>query len=131
MGNNIKPVPIGMPVEWCCKMIVVPKKNGWIHRTTDLQQLNAQCQHETYHCQSPFKLACQVPPNMEKTILDAVAGHHAIPLDETSKPLSQHWSVSGADTAAFNNHKDKLQSGITIHGHKTNLSHISRENQVC
>ena len=84
----IEPVPIGEPVEWCSKMIVIPKKDGRPRRTVDLQQLNSQCQRETHHCQSPFQLACQVPVNSKKTVLDAVDGFHAIPLDDESKPLT-------------------------------------------
>ena len=54
----------------------------------DLQRLNAQCLRETHHCQSPFTLACQVPPNTKKTVLDAVDGYFAIPLDEESQLLT-------------------------------------------
>lgn len=62
------------PVEWCSRMIVVPKKDGRPRRTVDLQQLNKQCQRKTHHCQPPFQLACQIPPNVKKTVLDAVNG---------------------------------------------------------
>lgn len=86
--NTIEPVPTGVPVEWCSKMIVVPKKDGRPRRTVDLQQLNQQCQCETHHCQLPFQLACLVPPNVKKTVLDAVDGYHTIPLDDASKPLT-------------------------------------------
>lgn len=34
--NTIEPVPTGVPVEWCSKMIVVPKKDGRPRRTVDL-----------------------------------------------------------------------------------------------
>ena len=39
----IEPVPIGEPVEWCVKMVVIPKKDGRPRCTVDLQKLNAQC----------------------------------------------------------------------------------------
>ena len=54
----------------------------------DLQHLNSQCLRETNHCQSPFHLACQLPPSSKKTILDAVDGYHAIALDKISQPLT-------------------------------------------
>ena len=86
--NIIEPVPISEPVEWYSRMIVVPKKDGRSRRTVDLQQLNKQCQRETHLYQPPFQLACQIPPNVKKTVLDAVDGYHAIPLDGASKPLT-------------------------------------------
>ena len=84
----IEPVPIGEPVEWCSHMVVIAKKNCKPRGTIDLQKLNAQCYRETHHCQSPFQLACQIPPNMKKTILDALDGFHAIELDEASGKLT-------------------------------------------
>ena len=87
-NNIIEPVPIGEPVEWCSKTIVVPKKDGQRQRTIDLQQLNEPCQRQTHHCQSPFKLVYQVPPIMKKTLLDTVDGCHVIPQDKASNPLT-------------------------------------------
>ena len=84
----IEQVPIGDPVEWCSPMVVTAKKDGTPRRTVDLQKLNRQCRRETHHVQSPFQLACKVPPNTKRTILDATDGYHAIPLDEASKPLT-------------------------------------------
>lgn len=84
----IEPVPVGEPVSWCSPMVVIPKKDGRPRRTVDLQKLNSQCLRETHHCQSPFKLACQVPKGTKKTVLDATDGYHSIPLDEESKPLT-------------------------------------------
>ena len=43
---------------------------------------------ETLHYQSPFQLACQVPPKSKKTVLDTVESYHAIALDEDSQPLT-------------------------------------------
>ena len=84
----IEPVPVGEPVTWCSPMVVITKKDGRPRRTVDLQRLNSQCLRETHHCESPFKLACQVPSNTKKTVIDATDGYHAIPLDEESKPLT-------------------------------------------
>ena len=84
----IEPVPIGEPVTWSSRMVIIQKKDGRPRRTVDLQKLNAQCDRETHHCQCPFQLACQVPPNTKKTILDAVDGFYAIPLDEESRNLT-------------------------------------------
>ena len=84
----IEKVPVGEPVHWCSPMVVAAKKDGRPRRTVDLQRLNSQCLRETHHCESPFKLACQVAPNTKKTVLDATDGYHAIPLDDESKPLT-------------------------------------------
>ena len=84
----IEPVPIAEPVVWCSPMVVTSKKDGTPRRTVDLQKLNDQCLRETHHCQSPFKLACQIPPHTKKTVLDATDGYHAIEFDEESKPLT-------------------------------------------
>ena len=84
----IAPVPIGTPVEWCTTMVTATKKNGNIRHTIDLQHLNAQSKRETHYCPSPFQLACQVPPNMKKTVFDAVDSYHAIPLDQVSQHLT-------------------------------------------
>ena len=69
-------------------MVITAKKDGTPRRTVDLQHLNSQCLRETHHCQSPFQLACQVPPNGKKTVLDTVDGYHATALDEASQPLT-------------------------------------------
>ena len=84
----IAPVPIGSPAEWCTTMVVALKKQGKIRRTLDFQKLNDQCLRETHHTESPFKLACQVPPNTYKTVLDAVDGYHSVMLDEESQQLT-------------------------------------------
>ena len=69
-------------------MVVATKKDGRPRRTVDLQRLNAQSLRETHHCQSPFQLASQVPSNTYKTVIDAVDGYHAVPLDEESQQLT-------------------------------------------
>ena len=84
----IKPVPVGTPTDWCSTMVVALKKSGKVRRTVDLQGLNKQCKRETHHTESPFNLACQVPPGTKKTVLDASEGYHAIALDEESQPLT-------------------------------------------
>ena len=76
----IEPLFIGDSVEWCCKVFVLPQKDGRSHRLVDLQQLN--------HCQSPFQLACKIPCNIKKAVLDIVDGYYAIPLQDKSKPLT-------------------------------------------
>ena len=71
------------------------KKIGKPCCTTDLQKLNAQCYRETHHCQSPFQLACRIPSNTKKTVLDAVDGFHAIELDEASGKLATFITEQG------------------------------------
>ena len=92
----IEPVPIGEAIEWCSQMVVVGKKDGRVRRTVDFQKLNQQCKRETNHCQPPFMLATQVPPNVRKTVFDAVDGYHAIELDEASKSLTTFITPWGA-----------------------------------
>ena len=84
----IEVVPIGDPVFFCSHWLLVPKKNGNPRSVVDYQHLNSQCRRETHYCQPPFLLATQVPPNMKKTVLDAVDGYHAVELDEESKALT-------------------------------------------
>ena len=84
----IEPVPMGDPVKWCSPMVVTAKSDGGPRRTVDLQKLNQQCLRETHHCQSPFRLASQIPRHTKKSVLDATDGYHAIPLDDESKPLT-------------------------------------------
>ena len=84
----IKPVDIGTPVEWCSPMVITSKKDGTPRRTIDLQKLNSQSARETHHCKSPFQLASQVPVNTKKTVIDAVNGYHAIPLEPESQKLT-------------------------------------------
>ena len=84
----IEEVPIGKSVVWCSQMVVTAKKHGRPRRTVDLQKLSSQCLRKTHHCQSPFRLACLVPPHTKKTVVDATDGYHAIELDDESKPLN-------------------------------------------
>ena len=69
-------------------MIIAAKKDGRPRRTVDLQHLNDQSMRETHHCESPFNLACQVPPSTYKIVLDAVDGYHTVSLDAESQPLT-------------------------------------------
>ena len=64
------------------------KKNGKPRRTIDLQKLNVRCYRETHHCQSPFRLVCQISANTKKTVLDAVDGFDPIEFDEASRKLT-------------------------------------------
>ena len=52
-----------------------------------MQKLNFQCYRETHHFQSLFQLACQISPNMKKSVLDGIDGFHATELDEASCKL--------------------------------------------
>ena len=81
----IEPVPVGTPVTWCHRMVVVAKKSGKPRRTVDLQPLNRHAIRETHHTESPFHLARAVPPNTLKTVMDAWNGYHSIFLDKNDR----------------------------------------------
>lgn len=76
-------------------MVVLPKRDGKPLGTIDFQHLISRCQRQTPHCQSPFNIACQIPSNVKKTVLDSVDGYHDISLDEARKPLTTFISEWG------------------------------------
>ncbi|XP_043204419.1 uncharacterized protein LOC122371791 [Amphibalanus amphitrite] len=84
----IEPVPIGEPVTWCHRMVVVSKKSGSPRRCVDLQPLNRCAARETHHTPSPFHQARSVPRSTYKTILDAWNGYHSVPLHEEDRHLT-------------------------------------------
>ena len=84
----LEPVPIGEPVTWCHRMVVCAKKNGKPRRTVDFQPLNTHATRETHHTQSPFHQARSVPPNMYKTVFDALNGYHSVPICEEDRHLT-------------------------------------------
>ena len=81
----LEPVPVGTPVTWCHKMVIVAKKSGKPRRTVDLQPLNQHAVRETHHTESPFHLARAIPSNTYKTVMDAWNGYHSIPLHEDDR----------------------------------------------
>ena len=81
----LEPVPVGTPVTWCHRMVVVPKKSGKPRRTVDLQPLNKYAVRETHHTESPFHQARSVPPDTYKTVTDAWNGYHSVPLHEDDR----------------------------------------------
>ena len=92
----IEVVPVGEPIKWCSQMVIVQKKDGSLRRTVNYQRLNSQCDRETHHCQPPFMLATQIPPNVKKTVFDAVDGYHVIPLHKDSKHYTTFITPWGA-----------------------------------
>ena len=84
----IEPVPVGDPVTWCHRMVVVSKKNGQPRRCVDLQPLNRHAVRETHHTASPFHQARSVPSNTYKTVLDAWNGYHSVPLHPDDRHLT-------------------------------------------
>ena len=44
----IEKVPVGEPVDWCCRMVTVRKKDGSPRITVDFQHLNKSCLRETH-----------------------------------------------------------------------------------
>ena len=84
----IRPVPAGVPTEWCARMVVVAKKSGKPRRTVDFQKLNSCCLRETHHTPTPFDMVSDVPPHSFKTVADAHWGFHQVELDEESRHLT-------------------------------------------
>ena len=84
----IEPVPVGEPVTWCHRMVVVSKKSGSPRRCVDLQALNRCATRETHHTPSPFHQARSVPRSTYKTVLDAWNGYHSVPLHEDDRHLT-------------------------------------------
>ena len=52
------------------------------------QYLNTQCKRETHYTGTALHLALQVSAQSRKTVLDAMDGHHSVPLDEESQLLT-------------------------------------------
>ena len=56
----ITPVPVGMPTDRYCTMVITAKKNGKPWRTIDYQHLNSQC-IQSHHSTPPCsQWACRV-----------------------------------------------------------------------
>ena len=91
----IEPVPIGTPVTWCHRMVVVPKRSGKPRRTVDLQQLNKHAVRETHHTESPFHQARSVPQNTYKTVSDAWNGYHSIYIQEEDRHFTTFITPKG------------------------------------
>ena len=66
-------------------MVIVAKPDSTPWRTIDYQRLNSQCLCQTHYTHTPFNLASQIPPNMKKTVIDAVDGFHSVELAEESR----------------------------------------------
>ena len=81
----IEPVPVGTPVTWCHRMIIIPKKSGKPRRNVDMQALNDHAVRETRHSQSPYHQARSIPPKTWKTVMDCWNGYHSIPLREEDR----------------------------------------------
>lgn len=91
----IEPVPVGTPVTWCHKMVVVCKKNGKPRRTVDLQALNDHAVRETHHTESPFHLARSVPANKYKSVYDAWNGYHSVKICEEDRHFTTFITPKG------------------------------------
>lgn len=91
----IEAVPVGTPVTWCHRMVVVPKKSGKPRRTVDLQPLNKYAVRETHHTETPFHQARAVPPNTYKTVSDAWNGYHSILLRTEDRHMTTFITPKG------------------------------------
>ena len=81
----LEKIPPGVPVTWCTRLVITPKKDGRPRRTVDLSGLTKVGIRETHHTRSPFKVVCTVPHNMLKSTLDCVDGYHGVPLAEEDR----------------------------------------------
>ena len=81
----LEKVPIGTPVTWCSRMVIIPKRSGKPRRTVDFQALNDHAVRETHHTESPFHLARAVPANTYKTVTDCWHGYHSTELEEQDR----------------------------------------------
>ena len=50
----IEKVPDNVPVKWCSRMGLIPKKDGTPRRVVDLRPLNKATSRQTHHVESPF-----------------------------------------------------------------------------
>lgn len=82
-------VPVGEPVSWCSRMVIVAKKDGTPRRTVDLQALNKASVRQTHHTVPPFQQAVSIPSNTVKTVLDAWNGYHSVPIH----PADRHYTT--------------------------------------
>ena len=85
----LEKVPDNTPVDWLSRMVITAKSNGDPRRTIDYQPLNKHSRRQTFPVQSPFQLACQIPPNMKKTVVDAWNGYHSVSLN----PDDRHYTT--------------------------------------
>ena len=63
--------PAGEATDWCARMVVVAKKNGYPRCTVDFQRLNTYCKRETHNTATTFNMVSGVPVHTYKTITDA------------------------------------------------------------
>ena len=76
------------PSEWCQRMVVVRKPDGWPRRTVDFQPLNKFCRQEEFVMNSPSKQVRSVLVGAWKTVTNVWNGYHSVPLHEKDRPLT-------------------------------------------
>ena len=84
----LEKVPVGEPVEWCTKMMVVKKKDCSPRITADYQQLNNRCLRETHPNEYPLNIVSNIPIHSYKIVAAAYQGYHQVKLDEPSSNLT-------------------------------------------
>ena len=84
----IIPVDVGEAVDWCTRMVVVPKKDGSPRITVDFQELNTYIKRETHHTSYPFNVVNNVPIHSYKTVADAKNGYNQATLDDSSSKVT-------------------------------------------
>ena len=84
----IIPVDVGEAVDWCTRMVVIPKKDGSPRITVDFQELNKYIKRETHHTSYPFNVVNNVPIHSYKTVADAKNGYNQVMLDDSSSKLT-------------------------------------------
>ena len=88
-------VPPGHAVDWCQRMLVLPKRDGTPRRVVDFQPLNKFVKRETHLSPTPFEAVSSIPPCMYKTKTDAYNGYHQILLDLESQKLTTFLTENG------------------------------------
>ena len=77
----LRKVSPGTPVDWCMRMVSVPKSNGSPRRTVGYQPLNKFSRRETHLSPTPFDAVSAIPPH-------AYHGYHQVALDAPSQNLT-------------------------------------------
>ena len=91
----LKKVSPGTPVDWCMRMVCVPKPDGSPRRTVDDQPLNRFCKRKAHLSHTPFEAVSSVSPHTYKSKTDAYNGYNQVALDVPSQNLTTFFTEYG------------------------------------